>query len=959
MLPLFKKLASRFALSSLLACSLTVGADSVFQQAENIIVRNGEAQLSRQVDLLFKDDFSAPSDKWEPWKNFEGVLNIEYGEMQGTKGLVITHGPKKGTDTAFEIATKPFDVAEGSEFELKISARGTVDMSLAAGHGTNYLTEIKWFDGEEKPLKPTPFNYKVVSREVRETRIVGRVPAHAKKAIVTFGGDNPNVNPGNYIVYSGFSFESEKQDSPLMESGWFISRPFAMPAAGSTLRWEGTCPEGTSLEFQISTAPNDGGVPGAWSPFVGPDGTAATAFTASGKPLPASAEKQPWLRYRVLFKGLQGKMPSLKRVTIGDIEDSAWTGKDNTAPLVTRLSPAVTSDASAPIQFKITDDTLVDWQKVSLLLDGVDVTPQLTRGNHVITLTPSTPLKTRTGQFEIISDWETLSNYRSGLIIAKLEKEPDVLRVTSDKPLHDTSFRIASPEYHVMPGKKVTIQLDVRHDLTLLENQKTPPFRFQWLDAKRAPIGLTISIPVQNTKEWQTCTTEGIAPEGAAFVQVLYGFDQPDICDDHFLDIRKPIIKGEGIAPAESLKPNFHKLVLKASDVSGNTSTQEFFLLIDKPIEKNIVTIRKDGAILIDGKPFFPIGLYAVWKRAFNNNSFDEAFAGLRKGGFNLAHTYSSARGPDFCEFMDAAARHNVKLFIASGKGANCMDIESYLRDVINERHHPALLSWYLADDTASHVGYESLRQLHEAIHSIDNAHITVQADGVGTLVNSRYRNYLHSTDGFLPEIYPVRKGATDDETVPRVIEDMKTSQADLAFHGNPKKTIWPIIQYFQGWSAWIRFPTYDELRAMSFEAIIHGGNGITWYTYGGWGNNHGCNDNPEVWGNMCKVATQLHDLEDVFLTECDEKAPAPVIVKGPAKDKLGFDSISVLFKRVGDRQFLICANSAFHEVTATLKATGVTKGKVWFEDRTVTLKDSQFTEVFKPYDVHVYELMK
>ncbi len=959
MLSSLRNLASRIVFCAVVCWAFVLSADCVFQQAEHIIVRDGEAQLSRQVDLLFQDDFSAPSDKWQKWTNFEEILDIAYGEMKGTRGLVITHGPKKATDTAFEIATKPFNVVAGSDFVLRIAARGTVDMSNATGHGTNYLTEIKWLDSEDKPLSPTPFSYKVVSREVRETRVIGRVPLHAQKAIVTFGGDNPNIKPGYHLVYTGLSFESEKPGSPLLETGWLISRPFAMPARGSVLRWDATCPEGTSLQFQVSTASDEGGLPGAWSAFVGPDGTPATTFSSSGKALPAFGEKQVWLRYRAMFKGSQGKTPSLKHVSIGEIEEGAWTGKDNLAPMVTRLTPVITQDATAPIQFKITDDTLVDWQSVSLMIDGVDVTSQLTRANQVITLTPSTPLKTHQAKFEFVSDWTTLSNYRNGLSVSMLKNEPGVLRVTSDKPMHDTSFKIVSPEYCVTPGKKVTIQLDIRHDLKLLDDPKTPSLRFHWLNTNHAPIGLPVTFPVKNVQGWQTCTAEGIAPEGAAFVQVIHGVDQPDIYDDHFIDIRKPSISGEGIRAADSMKPNFHRLVLKVSDVSGNLCWQEFFLLIDKPVEKNIVTIRKDGAILIDVKPFFPIGLYAVWKRAFNNNSFDEAFAGLRKGGFNLAHTYASTRGADFSEFMDAAARHGVKLYIASGKGANCMDIDSYLTDVVNERNHPAMLAWYLADDTASHVGCEEVKMLHDAIHSIDNAHITVQADPVGSPTNSRYRKYVHSTDGFLPEIYPVRKGMPDDETVPKVIENMKTIQADLAFHGNPKKTIWPIIQYFQGWSAWIRFPTYDELRAMSFESIIHGGNGITWYTYGGWGNNHGCNDNDEVWGNICKVATQLRDLEEVFLTECYEKAPAPVIVNGPAKDKMGFDSISVLFKRVGDRQFLICANSAFQEVTASFTALGVAKGKVWFEDRDITLKDGQFTDVFKAYDVHVYELTK
>jgi len=194
-------------------------------------------------------------------------------------------------------------------------------------------------------------------------------------------------------------------------------------------------------------------------------------------------------------------------------------------------------------------------------------------------------------------------------------------------------------------------------------------------------------------------------------------------------------------------------------------------------------------------------------------------------------------------------------------------------------------------------------------------------------------------------------------EGVPCVIRDMKTIQADLAAHGNPTKTIWPIIQYFDGWTGWKRFPTYDELHAMSFLAIIHGGNGITWYTYGGWGNNHGVTETPEIWANICKVATELKSLEHVFMEPKCAQPNAPEIVSGPAKDKLGYDSISCLLKKSGGRQYLICASSSEEKVEARFAIDGIEQAKVWFENREVPVKGGKFTDAFAPFAVHVYEL--
>jgi len=66
-----------------------------------------------------------------------------------------------------------------------------------------------------------------------------------------------------------------------------------------------------------------------------------------------------------------------------------------------------------------------------------------------------------------------------------------------------------------------------------------------------------------------------------------------------------------------------------------------------------------------------------------------------------------------------------------------------------------------------------NLRRLTDAIHNIDPAHITMQADTVGNPSLSRYRDFVNSTDGFLPELYPIRDET--DKCVPQIVADMKT----------------------------------------------------------------------------------------------------------------------------------------------------------------------------------------
>ena len=190
----------------------------------------------------------------------------------------------------------------------------------------------------------------------------------------------------------------------------------------------------------------------------------------------------------------------------------------------------------------------------------------------------------------------------------------------------------------------------------------------------------------------------------------------------------------------------------------------------------------------------------------------------------------------------------------------------------------------YLADDTASHIGSEELRRVHQAVRAIDPAHLTIQADPVGPPERSRYADYVESTDGFLPELYPIRGDEPDQ--VPRIIRDMKTIAADLKRAGTTRKAIWAIVQVFEGWG-WPRYPTDAEVRAMTYLSLIHGATGMTSYTYGGHGKNHGATT-IEVWANLKRVAATGAAPERSGGARSGVKVACEVVA-GPARDALGY----------------------------------------------------------------------
>lgn len=421
------------------------------------------------------------------------------------------------------------------------------------------------------------------------------------------------------------------------------------------------------------------------------------------------------------------------------------------------------------------------------------------------------------------------------------------------------------------------------------------------------------------------------------------------------------VIRREGnrliLPPETEWAEGLHRVEVKAADFFGNTVHAKKCFFIGETPQTPKVTLRDDGMTLIDGEPFFPIGIYGVMKREFNGFDLDRAFSGLKDAGFNFAHSYNMPRTD---EFLETAHKYGFRLWIPA------YSIDERFINV--ERHHPAILAWYLGDDTSAHTTVSELFDRDDSVKALDPTRISTQADPVGSAQEiSNYRDYVLGTDNFLPEIYPVRTTQPEsaENCVAITIRDMKCCWEDIRRSGSQTpRSVWPIIQYFKGWG-WQRFPTFDELNAMSFASIIHGANGITWYTYGGTVEpekkkfNYGITTTPETWKNISTVATRIRELSPVLLERTPEQPAAPEILSGPKKDPLGNDSVSCLLKIRGGCAWLLCVNSSPEPVQARFSLPANLKdcAEVVFEDRTVTLDGNTLTEDFAGFAVHIYRI--
>ncbi len=406
----------------------------------------------------------------------------------------------------------------------------------------------------------------------------------------------------------------------------------------------------------------------------------------------------------------------------------------------------------------------------------------------------------------------------------------------------------------------------------------------------------------------------------------------------------------------------------------------EFILTLKNPINKSLaikqaffrgtrtvpqahrVTLRDDGMTLVNGKPFFPIGIYSVCKREFNGMNLDKAFKDLKAVGFNFAHTYGTTLGAEGDEFIAAAEKYGFKLFISPGN----------MQNIAKRLENPGVLAWYIGDDTSAHQRPEDLIARNTNIKRIDPYRFTCQADAIGSMDASNYFKYIEGTDVFLPEIYPVHEDTpeTARNCVAKVIRDMKVFHSDIKrYHAAQVKAgktpevkgCWPIIQHFQGWG-WKRFPTREELRAMSYASIAAGAHGITWYTYGGFPHpekdppriDYGITSSPKVWGEITEIAKELSGLQEVL---CARNVEVPVfkVAAGPDKDVLGNASLTVMAKRHDRELYVFAVNSVLERISATFEFEHLVGVKEHLTGKDIAFTGKGFSEDFEPYGVRIF----
>jgi hypothetical protein len=322
------------------------------------------------------------------------------------------------------------------------------------------------------------------------------------------------------------------------------------------------------------------------------------------------------------------------------------------------------------------------------------------------------------------------------------------------------------------------------------------------------------------------------------------------------------------------------------------------------------VTFNDEGIALVDGKPFFPIGV-------FTYNLDPTVLAELREVHCNtVLHGFN----PDQLDLLHAQGLMTV-----------CETSGPWLKAA---KDHPALLAWYLTDEPENrgvtpegeHKRYADLKKL-DPNHPIGLCHTSFEA----------LTKFKDACDVTMTDIYPITKNR---DTNIMGVSIMMDEARRIHGAGWPQ---WTYIQTFGGpetdggvWAV----PLPHELRFMTYQALVHRATGILYFSY--WPRQ------PRTWQSLVTLNKEIQSLVPRLVT--------------PGHDSMAKADDSSIQVRVrtaaNNKSGLVIAINRMPKFARTMLRLPAAAGELIapFENRVPKPSTKgELAERFSPYGVHVY----
>ena len=380
--------------------------------------------------------------------------------------------------------------------------------------------------------------------------------------------------------------------------------------------------------------------------------------------------------------------------------------------------------------------------------------------------------------------------------------------------------------------------------------------------------------------------------------------------------------------PIQTLDPGAYVIEAKASGEDGKTIAETRRRFHKNRSIPGEVTFRDDKTILADGEPFFPFGFYAADElgklELMAANGFNAAlYAGSVYSNPERMNRYLSAVYAFDAKALPRAYDKNMHVSKKTSPEAARLIAER----ITALKSNPAILSWYIADEPdGNRIPFLEIDRLANFIRNYDVNHpiclVTLRAD-----VNPYAQaSDIQMNDPYYPmwrpNIATVR--AYMDQGI-RSADGKKPYIAVLlgAFHDSKGK----------------------DIRCQAYLAIVRGAKGVMFFSMQ-YVLNH-----EALWEEFKRVGREIDDISPVIFAP-DASEPIEV-----TSDLIPPD---ILLKKYNGTYYLIAVNYQRAEITATFDLSALSVNKTIdrvYEDRTISLENSRFTDTFKGYDVHIYRI--
>jgi len=397
-------------------------------------------------------------------------------------------------------------------------------------------------------------------------------------------------------------------------------------------------------------------------------------------------------------------------------------------------------------------------------------------------------------------------------------------------------------------------------------------------------------------------------------------------------------------------------LQVRLSRGGQSLSSLVYNLLLAAPNPSGVVIDNRSRTLLVAGLPYCPQSCYADMR------TVDDVIETEPVWGFNTIAPYLSTSLEQrrdrtrVRQMLDRCAQVGLRVQLAVhgvSRPPHTEEKWQWLKEEIEAfRDHPALLSYYLADEPE--LGWakpEDCELAYNKIKELDPWHPVTMV----FCVASAAARYARGMDVCMTDPYPIPNGP-----VTRVTEFCDQINRELG----EAMPLWVVPQAFGGGEGWKREPSRQEERVMTYLALIRGATGIQYFIRRPPATNP---TSPDLWSECRRLMLELSQLTPAL---AGERLPWPSAntspSASPSSPSAGVSPAPVSPASVQAAAFkergaltVLCANTKNEPATLQLALPTTWSGaaEVLFENRRVPVEQGCLTDMVDAMSTRVYRL--